>query len=135
MASFCRICPAAALQVTVPGLIGNSIKTLSWPVIMRMSVLVGVILLAVYSRRSFCKAFCPIGALLAPLNYLSFWKISVPVENCLACGKCNRACPMNGAPAERMATHTPPNRLGDCIVCHECQQACPRPKKKEPKAQ
>lgn len=126
--SFCRICPASALQVTLPAILKEGWPAHALPTIIRMSVLVGVIALAIVSSRSFCKVFCPIGAILAPLNYFSFWAIKVPVENCLACKKCDRVCPVDGKPSARIGEQTSPNRELDCIVCHECQNECPGPR-------
>ena len=73
----------------------------------------------------------PIGALLAPLNFISLWKIRVPTQNCVSCGKCETACPSQVAPSSRIARDIPPNRDLDCIVCHECQTTCPHPKPRE----
>ena len=127
--SFCRICPAAAQQVTVPNLfLGKATFTL--PVLVRFGFLAGFLLLVIASSRGFCKAVCPIGAILAPLNYLSWWAIKRPTGNCVSCGKCDRACPMQGEPSTRIGAQIPANRLGDCIVCHECQSACPQEGKK-----
>lgn len=124
MASFCRVCPAAALQVTVPGFFSGA-TILSTLTIVKLSILAAVLVLAVVSSRSFCKAFCPIGALLAPLNYLSFWKVKLPKGGCVECGQCDRVCPVGGEPSSRIHERTPANRLGECIVCHDCREACP----------
>jgi len=121
--SFCRYCPAAALQVTLPSLIGGTL-TLSGLTIAKFSVLAAVLVFAVVASRSFCKTLCPIGAILAPLNYLSFWAIKTPREQCLACQKCDRVCSMDIQPSARILAEIPVNRALDCIVCHECQTAC-----------
>lgn len=120
---FCRYCPAAALQVTIPNL-ALGVASVSPATILRLGILTIVILAAIYSMRSFCKVFCPIGALLAPLNYISFWFVRMP-EGCRVCGKCDKACTMDGKPSERAQRGIPPNRLSECIVCHECQGLCP----------
>jgi polyferredoxin len=130
MASFCRVCPAATLQVTLPEWVRGGFAALSWASMMRLSVLAIVLALAVFSSRSFCRAFCPIGAILAPFNHISFWKVHAP-ESCVHCNRCNRACLVNGRPAERIAVGLPANRHQDCIVCHECQSACPDLRKKQ----
>ena len=127
MLSFCRYCPASALQVTVPNIVSNGWRDVGVATGVKLGILVFVLVLAILSTRSFCKAFCPIGALLAPLNYISFWKIRVPVQNCAGCRKCNDVCPQHGAPMSRMAQGIAPNRAGECIVCYECQTICPAP--------
>lgn len=126
--SFCRICPASALQVTLPNLLGSGFDGFTLASGIKLAVLAVVLLAAIASSRSFCKVMCPIGAMLAPLNFISLWKIQVPTQNCVSCGKCETACPQNGDPAVRIAQEVPPNRSLDCIVCHECQTICPQPK-------
>jgi ferredoxin-type protein NapH len=122
--SFCRICPAATLQVSLPTVISTGFSSFQMATLVRWSVLVAILALAVVSARSFCKVLCPLGALLAPLNYLSFWAIKAPRETCLDCKKCDRACSMDIQPSVRIARNVPVNRDAECIVCHECQTAC-----------
>ena len=133
--SFCRICPASALQVTLPNLLGSGFDGITLATAVKLAVLVVVLLAAVASSRSFCKVLCPIGAMLAPLNFISLWKIKVPTQNCVSCGKCETACPQDVGPAVRIAQEVPPNRSLDCIVCHECQTICPQPKPRLKSAQ
>lgn len=130
--SFCRICPASALEVAIPSIIREGRPENIWPTMVRMHVLALVLVGAVLSSRSFCKVLCPIGAILAPLNYLAFWAIKVPTQNCLSCKKCDRVCPVDGGPSDRISANISPNRALDCIVCHECQQACPIHGKPQP---
>lgn len=126
--SFCRICPASAIQVTLPNLLSAGFAGFSAATAIKIAVLLLTLAAAVLSSRSFCKVMCPIGALLAPLNFISLWKIRVPTQNCIGCGKCEKTCPQQGGPAGRIAQGLPPNRALECIVCHECQTICPQPK-------
>lgn len=125
LASFCRFCPASALQVTAPRLVGSGAAALSAMTVVKLAVLVLVLLAATMSSRAFCRVLCPIGAMLAPFNYLSLWKIRPPTEHCRQCAACREACPEGGRPGDRIAAGVAPNRALDCIVCHECQKACP----------
>ncbi|MFA6242471.1 MAG: 4Fe-4S binding protein [Candidatus Hydrogenedentales bacterium] len=127
MLSFCRICPASALQVTIPNAIFGGVTTLSVASIAKLGILVVVVVGAVLSSRSFCKVACPIGAILAPLNLLSFWKIKVPTQNCSGCRKCNNACPQDGLPQVRVAQGVSASRTAECVFCYECQTTCPMP--------
>jgi polyferredoxin len=122
--SFCRFCPASALQVTVPNLIGGA--AISSGAIVKLSILAVVLAFVVFSERAFCKTLCPIGALLAPLNYLSFWAVKIPDAECLECKKCDKACPTAVTPSIRIEQGVAPNRALDCIVCHQCQPVCPQ---------
>lgn len=123
--SFCRICPAAALQSTLPQLISQGTQILQALVVVKLGFLVFFLVLATLSKRSFCKVFCPIGAMLAPLNLISLWKIKVPTNACMSCNWCNMACPPQGAPSSRISKGTSPNRVLDCIFCYECKNTCP----------
>ena len=125
MLSFCRVCPASAMQVTIPGLIGGGLGTATLATAVRLGVLAAVLLLVIFSQRIFCKTMCPIGAMMGPLNYLSVWFVKGPAAGCVSCRKCDTVCTMEGAPSTRFEAMTPSNRLADCIVCHECQTVCP----------
>ena len=129
--SFCRICPAAAAQVSLPaatasvfggqGLAG--IGAWSW---VKLGVLVAVIAVVIFSSRAFCKVLCPIGALLAPLNHISLWRVKPATENCIKCRRCDRKCPTAVAPSARILQREAPSRSADCVVCHKCQAVCPQ---------
>lgn len=129
--SFCRVCPASALEVTVPNLVTGGFEGIEVSTVVKLGLLAGVLVLGVFSSRSFCKVFCPIGALLGPLNHISFWAIRPhAAQPCTACKKCDQVCPTNGRPLSRIAKGVPPNRAMDCVVCHDCQKVCPeRPKR------
>jgi polyferredoxin len=121
--SFCRVCPASALQVTIPAFFTRGL-TVDLATVIKLVILAGVLVLAVMSSRSFCKVFCPIGAMLAPLNLVSFWAIKPPVQKCEDCGRCDKYCPVNGLPSSRIAGGIPANRAMECVVCHDCQESC-----------
>lgn len=126
--SFCRICPAAAIQVVIPSWFQGGefhVTWNGWLSTSRFLFLAVVVVLAILSSRSFCKVFCPIGALMAPLNYLSFWKVKFPASACLQCEQCDKVCSTDVEPSERILRNVDPNRHQDCIVCHECQTPCP----------
>ena len=91
---------------------------------MRFAILGAVLIGAVLNERSFCKVVCPIGAMLAPLNFISAWTVRTPRETCLACQKCDAACGMDVNPALVLGANQPANRALECIVCHDCQSAC-----------
>jgi len=122
--SFCRICPAGTLQASLPSAIAAGFASLQTATLVRWGVLLIILGFAIVSARSFCKVLCPLGALLAPLNYLSFWTIQAPPETCLSCKKCDAACSMDIQPSIRINRGIPANRDPECIVCHECQAAC-----------
>lgn len=122
--SFCRYCPASAIEVTLPNVASAGIAGLDAGSWIKLGVLAVVLLLAMASSRSFCKVFCPIGAILGPLNLVSFWTVK-PIAKCQECHRCDKYCPANGIPSKHMAQGVPPSRALECIVCHDCQKACP----------
>ncbi|MEN6625067.1 MAG: 4Fe-4S binding protein [Candidatus Sumerlaeia bacterium] len=124
--SFCRICPASALETSTPDLILSGFAMPSTMTLVRFGFLFGFLGLAVVSTRSFCRVFCPIAAIMAPLNYLCFWVVKVPETKCLDCGKCDRSCPTDVKPSVRIDKGVSPSRATDCIVCHDCQGSCPQ---------
>ena len=121
--SFCRVCPASALQVTLPNLLGGAVITTA--TVVKLSVLAVVLLVALFVSRGFCKLLCPIGAFLAPLNFVSFWVVRPAKSDCVECEKCDAACPTNVHPTSRLPKGIGANRALDCIVCHDCQPVCP----------
>jgi polyferredoxin len=123
--SFCRVCPASALQVTLPSLVGGGFQSISVSTVVKLAILVAVLVLVIFSSRAFCKVLCPIGALMAPLNFLSFWIVKPP-KNCISCEKCDKVCPTDVVPSSRIAEGIPANRTLDCVVCHDCQPPCPK---------
>ena len=83
------------------------------------------LLVALFVSRGFCRLLCPIGALLAPLNLVSFWIVRPAKADCVDCGKCDDACPTDVAPSTRLQERIGANRALDCIVCHDCLADCP----------
>ena len=134
--SFCRFCPASALQVTLPNMIGGGGLRLSAMTAAKLGVLVAVLLLAMCCTRSFCQLLCPIGALLAPLNWVSAWRVAPATDACISCHKCDKACPTSVQPSSRILQGGPPSRSADCVTCHDCQRVCPvRGKKRQGREQ
>lgn len=125
MASFCRICPASALEVSLPDWIAGGFKTPAPATLMRFGVLAVILIAGVAASRSFCRTLCPIAAILGPLNYISFWSVKPVTAACSTCGKCDSICPVGGDPSARLSEGGHANRDHDCIVCHECATACP----------
>jgi len=123
---FCWYCPASALQVTIPNWFTAEGVTINLAVGIKLAITATVLVLVVFVERGFCKVLCPIGALLAPLNHVSFWIVKIPKSDCLTCGSCDDECPMHIEPQERIDARIPPSRHLDCIVCHQCQPACPQ---------
>jgi len=98
----------------------SALSPLFWT---RMLILVLVSVFAVYTPRSWCRYFCPVGAMMALLNRFSFLGLKRDVIHCTkeSCRSCVEACPMKvpilDLPWEKF-THP------ECIYCLECVDAC-----------
>jgi polyferredoxin len=111
------------LSLTARGLQGGL-----WPALARgrevpggwlaAGLLLGVVLAARWVPRFFCRALCPLGALLGVFSRLALFRIERTGAACTDCRLCTFAC--QGAD-EPLATHRP----GECLVCLECLDACP----------
>ena len=64
--------------------------------------------------RSFCRFFCPLGAVYSLFSRISILGIEVDEGKCTHCGQCVRQCRMDM------------KAVGDreCIQCGECKQVC-----------
>jgi ferredoxin-type protein NapH len=89
----------------------------------RLFILGLVLVLAFFVPRSWCSYVCPVGAIMALLNYFSFLGLKRDVVKCTkeSCRKCVEVCPMKvpilDLPWEKF-THP------ECIYCLECVDAC-----------
>jgi len=90
----------------------------------RLAIMVGIMALAVYVPRSWCRYFCPNGALLSLLSRFSFLGLRRDPVKCTraGCRECVEVCPMLvrilDLPWEKF---TDP----ECIYCLKCVEACP----------
>ncbi len=123
--SFCRICPAAALQSTIPQLISQGAQVLQAAAVVKLAFLLFFLVLSTLNNRAFCRVFCPMGALLAPLNLISFWKIKPPTQSCTSCDWCDIACPSQITPSSKISNGVSPTRAMDCVFCYKCTNTCP----------
>lgn len=117
---FTDICPVGFLTGTIPILIlnpGKFIPNYFFPVALIIFALFFVLIFLV--ERGWCRYFCPVGAILAPFNKISFLHIEVHEEGCTNCNLCSYVCPM-GIDVPRM------HRDPECILCGKCVKACPK---------
>jgi ferredoxin len=86
------------------------------------SLLILMLIMAVFNFRFWCKYLCPVGALTSLGAAFSINKIR-PTKKCTACGACTRACPTQAiTPNEK---GIPAVDAAECIGCAKCLRACP----------
>ncbi len=89
----------------------------------RLAIMVGILVLAVYVPRSFCRYICPHGAALALINRFSFLGLKRDPLKCTkaGCRTCVEVCPMKVRILE-----LPWKKFTDpeCTYCLKCVEAC-----------
>ncbi len=80
--------------------------------------LLAIVLASRWIPRVFCRALCPLGALLGVFARLALFRIHRSGDACSTCTLCTFAC--QGAD-EPLGEH----RVGECMVCLECVDPCP----------
>lgn len=105
-----------------PGLVGREIMMAVFLHTLAIEGIVVVVVLGLHllvTRRFFCRYFCPLGGLLALLGSKRRLQVVLDKERCVACGLCNKACPMGLRPQDGEAA------LPFCWNCGECVDHCP----------
>lgn len=112
--SFCRLCPAGALEAGVyyssSSLLSGQGWTMSW---YKTVILVLFLASALMIHRPWCRIFCPLGGLLALFNRFSLFHLRFDPQPCVQCNTCRSRCAMGVKVDERV------NTTG-CIRCLEC---------------
>lgn len=118
---FCKwLCLVGVLEGALPlaaanGSIRSALGALfTW----KSCILIGVVTLAVFFYRPFCKWLCPLGAVYSIFNGVSLYRYSVDKDKCTSCGECARACKMD------VEVCKSPNHA-ECIRCGDCLRSCP----------
>jgi len=137
-APFTALSPAETLFATLPTMVRDfsnatsanqidflsgiaSLPPLFW---IQLFIMGSVLVFAAYVPRSWCKYFCPHGAIMAVLNRFSFLGLRRDLVKCAKgeCRLCVEACPMRVPILE-----LPWEKFSDpeCIYCLRCADACP----------
>ena len=118
---FCKyLCPQGVLEGAIPLSIANASiraalgKLFTW----KFGILITFAILSLMFYRPFCKWICPLGAIYALCNKVSFLQMKVDEDKCVSCGKCERACKMD-VDVTKHPNHT------ECIRCGMCIKECP----------
>ena len=117
---FTDFCPIGFLTGTIPLVILNPGKFVGNDFfLIALIIFILFLLLIILIERGWCRYFCPLGALFAPFNKISFLHINVDKEDCIECNACSKTCPM-GINVPEM------HRDPECILCGKCVSTCPK---------
>lgn len=119
---FSRLCPVGALEGGVFIKVFPTVPPLppgGWFFWLKIAVLAFFVFWMTASRRPFCRAVCPLGAMFGLCNRVSLYRMAVDDGACTLCGKCREVCPVD------ISVFDDPNSP-DCIRCLECRKACPQ---------
>ncbi len=103
-----------------PGLVGREIMMMVFfhTLALEGVIIIGVLVFNLFTRRFFCRYFCPLGGLLAFLGQKRKFRVVRLADECKECGLCERACPLGLSP-EKGESESP-----YCWNCGECIDSC-----------
>jgi ferredoxin-type protein NapH len=115
----CRLCPAGALEASVPYSIQQTAatKTIVWPTPAKSVILIAFFLTAIFIWRPWCTLLCPLGAIFSLCNYVSLSFLQFRPSQCNDCDRCRDLCKLH-APGERRGSDL---RCIRCLECNRCQ--------------
>jgi len=103
-----------------PGLVGREL--MQWFFFARLApegvILILILVLELVTRRFYCRAFCPLGGLLALIGSRRRLVIRFDRESCVRCGRCDELCPLGLRPSLNEAAGP------YCWNCGACVDGC-----------
>lgn len=81
-------------------------------------IFIGFLLANWWIPRFFCRAICPLGALLGVFSRFSLWRIDRDPVRCTDCDLCLKSCEGASDPHKDL-------RKSECFVCLNCIEDCP----------
>lgn len=118
--AFCTICPIGSLcrSYGVQGFFKGA----------ELAIVPALASLEVAQRRSWCRYFCPVGAVLGIMANLHLIKIVIGAKQCkkFSCVQCAEVCPV-GIIDENLLREgvSPKIPMTECIMCMRCLDRCP----------
>lgn len=114
---------SSAIMVTPVAEVFGKLASMSLLFWFSFALMIAILVLAAYVPRSWCRYFCPHGAIMAMLNKFSFIGLRRDPVKCErgGCRLCVAACPMRvpilDMPWEKFSHE-------ECIYCMKCVDAC-----------
>ena len=120
--AFCKyLCPSGTFMGALPLLSVNEQlqSQIGGLFYWKLGVLILLIVLSLQIYRPFCQYLCPLGAIYGWFNRFSLVQTHWVKEDCISCGACQKACPVNLSP-EKVSVSP------ECVKCGKCIKACPK---------
>ncbi|MCX5853328.1 MAG: 4Fe-4S binding protein [Deltaproteobacteria bacterium] len=118
--AFCTICPIGTLC--------RSYGVQSFFKSAELAIVPALASLEIAQRRSWCRYFCPVGALLGLTATLRLIKIVIGAKKCkkFSCIQCAEVCPVGIIEADQLREGISPKiPMTECIMCLRCIDRCP----------
>ncbi len=119
---FSKLCPMGTLTAGIPWALWNPSYSDTGRLVLpngpgllfylSLLILAGFMVWFVFSKRPFCRAVCPVGAIFSVFNRYSMIRLSVG-RNCDGCDICQVNCPVDLNVSMDFDS-------GECIRCLEC---------------
>ena len=71
-----------------------------WPSATKITILVVILVATFFTWRPWCTLFCPLGAIYAIFNHVSFFFLRFHPDRCIGCADCRSLC-LDGGKAKR----------------------------------
>jgi len=113
---YCKyMCPSGTLFGGIPLLLTQPVlrNELGNLFYWKYGFLIAVLILAVISKRPFCRVFCPLGAFYGIFNRVSVLRLRVSASTCTKCNRCKEVCPVS------LSLHEDPDST-KCVRCLDC---------------
>lgn len=119
---FCRVCPAGALEVSVPSAVQARLAGLPiiWPNALKLGVTLAVVASMFFIRRPWCGVLCPLGAIFGLFSRISMFTVRFYPERCRECGLCDKTCAY-GVDSSVRADDPRCIRCLECARCKACE--------------
>lgn len=83
-------------------------------------VLSVMFIFSIFNKNYWCRYFCPYGALVGVLGWVSALRIVRNKKTCIDCSKCTVACPVYIEVEKKSVVYS-----AECLGCYDCVDSCP----------
>ncbi len=111
---FCSVCPAGGLEAGLPLAIAGKV---AWPTITKITIVVVVLAVALFTWRPWCRMLCPLGAIYSLLDPISVFFLRFRRTDCIDCETCRGVCRDQADPEFSVDGM----RCVRCLECTNCR--------------